>query len=87
MIKMRQSHIFNQSNIGGEGLALPMSQFVSSQFGVEMDDAADPNLNQEQEEAELHKKLNEEEPEAIEYYDFNILNLWVSEQNPVFLTM
>ena len=27
------------------------------------------------------------EEEAMEYYDFNILNLWVSEQNPVFLTM
>ena len=25
--------------------------------------------------------------EAIEFYDFNILNLWVSEQNPVFLVM
>jgi hypothetical protein len=23
--------------------------------------------------------------EAEEYYDFNILNLWVSDQNPVFL--
>lgn len=27
------------------------------------------------------------EEDAMEYYDFNILNLWVSEQNPVFLTM
>lgn len=36
---------------------------------------------------EILMKEGMTEEEAIEYYDFNILNLWVSEQNPVFLTM
>jgi hypothetical protein len=36
---------------------------------VEADETPVRDLNQEQEEAELHKKLNEDEVEAIEYYD------------------
>lgn len=36
---------------------------------------------------EILMKDDMSEEEAMEYYDFNILNLWVSEQNPVFLTM
>lgn len=36
---------------------------------------------------EILMKDGMSEEEAIEFYDFNILNLWVSEQNPVFLTM
>jgi hypothetical protein len=49
-----------------------------------MDDAADPNLNQEQEEAELHKKLNEEEPEAIEYYDSEQFRFETQKQRETF---
>ena len=36
---------------------------------------------------EILMKDDMTEEEAIEYYDFNILNLWVNEQNPVFLIM
>ena len=36
---------------------------------------------------EILMKDDMTEEEAIEYYDFNILNRWVNEQNPVFLIM
>ena len=36
---------------------------------------------------EILMKDDMTEEEAIEYYDFNNLNLWVNEQNPVFLIM
>lgn len=34
-----------------------------------MDDISPKDLNQEEEEAELHKKLNDSMPEAEEYFD------------------